>query len=168
MLFRSDKDDNVVFRKADADRVIVGTADPDFAGGFSSVMSYKGFTLNAFFSFVYGNKLYDDTYRILNSDGAFSGFNQSIDQLDRWTTPGQITDTPKRINGNSSESNERSTRNLYDGSYLRLKNLQLGYNLPASLIKQVGLSGVRVYVQGQNLLTWTNYPGMDQIGRAHV
>jgi TonB-linked SusC/RagA family outer membrane protein len=156
-----DKNGNIVFRRADADRVIVGSADPDFTGGFTSNMSYKGFTLNVFFSFVYGNKLYDDTYRILNSDGAFSGFNQSVDQLNRWTTPGQITDTPIRVNGNASESNERSTRNLYDGSYLRLKNVQLGYNLPKKWINTVGLGNVRVYLQGQNLLTWTNYPGMD-------
>jgi hypothetical protein len=105
--------------------------------------------------------LYDDTYRILASDGAFSGFNQSRDQLNRWTEEGQITDTPIRINGNASGSNERSTRNLYDGSYLRLKNAQFGYNLPESWLTAVRLNSARIYIQGQNLLTWTNYPGMD-------
>lgn len=156
-----DTDGNITFNRANADRQIVGSADPDFTGGINTEISYKGFTLSAFFSFVYGNKLYDDTYRILNSDGAFSGFNQSKDQLNRWTTPGQITDTPIRINGNSSESNARSTRNLYDGSYMRLKNLQLGYNLPKEWLTPVGLTNARAYVQGQNLLTWTKYPGMD-------
>lgn len=156
-----DEDGNITFRKGDADRAIVGSADPDFTGGFTSTMAYKGFTLSAFFTFTYGNLLYDDTYRILNSDGAFAGFNQSTDQLNRWTTPGQITDTPRRVNGNPSESNERSTRNLYDGSYLRLKNLQLGYNLPQRWVEQLRLNSARVFLQGQNLLTWTEYPGMD-------
>lgn len=156
-----DADGNITFSRGNAGRTIVGNADPDFLGGFTNTMMYKGFFLSTFFSFTYGNKLYDDTYRILNSDGAFSGFNQSVDQLNRWTTPGQITDTPRRVNGNPSESNERSTRNLYDGSYLRLKNAQFGYNLPSNFLSQARITSARVYVQGQNLFTWTNYPGMD-------
>lgn len=156
-----DSEGNITFRKGDADRQMVGTADPDFIGGFTSSWTYRGFFLSTFFSFTYGNLLYDDTYRILSSDGAFAGFNQSVDQLNRWQNPGDITDTPRRVNANPSESNERSTRNLFDGSYLRLKNAQFGYNLPANWINSVGFTRARVYVQGQNLLTWTNYPGMD-------
>lgn len=156
-----DEEGNVTFNRNLAERVIVGSSNPDFIGGITNSLSYKGFFLTAFFTFTYGNMLYDDTYRILASDGAFSGFNQSRDQLDRWTEPGQITDTPKRVNGNASQSNERSTRNLYDGSYMRLKNAQLGYNLPENWLSSVRLSSARIYIQGQNLLTWTNYPGMD-------
>lgn len=156
-----DTDGNITFSKGNAGRSIMGTADPDFIGGFNNTVTYRGFFVSTFFSFTYGNLLYDDTYRILSSDGAFAGFNQSTDQLNRWQNPGDITDTPIRVNGNPSESNERSTRNLYDGSYLRLKNAQIGYSLPDNWISPAGLTQARVYIQGQNLFTWTNYPGMD-------
>ncbi|MFO7977308.1 MAG: TonB-dependent receptor [Bacteroidales bacterium] len=156
-----DEEGELTSNYSQAAREIVGTADPDFFGGFTNTFAYKGFSVSAFFSFTYGNLLFDDTYRLLNSDGAFVGFNQSTDQLNRWTTPGQITDTPIRLNGNATSSNQASTRNLYDGSYLRLRNLTASYSLPSSLVQRARFTNARIFVQGQNLFTWTEYPGMD-------
>ncbi|TVQ17386.1 MAG: TonB-dependent receptor [Bacteroidetes bacterium] len=158
-----DADGNItnVYTNASNSRNIVGNADPDYQGGFTNTFSYKGFSLSTFFSYSVGGMLFDDTYRLLNSDGAFVGFNQSRDQLKRWTEEGQLTDTPIRLNGNATSSNAFSTRNLYDNSYLRLKNVTLSYRVPASIAGLASLNSARIYVQGQNLLTWTDYPGMD-------
>ncbi|MFW5835713.1 MAG: SusC/RagA family TonB-linked outer membrane protein, partial [bacterium] len=156
-----DEDGNITGSYTQASREIVGNADPDFFGGFTNTFRWRGFSVSAFFSFVYGNELFDDTNRIMGSDGAFAGFNQNRDQLNRWTEPGQITDIPKRIHGNPTSSNQRSTRNMYDGSYMRLKNLNVSYILPSSITNRIDVNSVRIYLQGQNLLTWTNYPGMD-------
>ena len=156
-----DEEGELVGSYTQASREIVGNADPMFFGGFTNTFRFRGFSVSAFFSYVYGNDLFDDTNRIMNSDGAFAGFNQGRSQLERWTEPGQITDTPKRIHGNPTGSNQRSTRNLYDGSYLRLKNLTASYMLPRSVVNRLNIGSARIYLQGQNLLTFTSYPGMD-------
>ena len=90
--------------------------------------------------------------------------NQTKDQLRRWQNPGDITDVPQaRLAwlGNPSNGIAASSRYIEDGSYLRLKTLTLSYNLPASIMKAAKLRSARIFVSGQNLLTFTNYTGWD-------
>jgi hypothetical protein len=90
--------------------------------------------------------------------------NQTRDQLNRWQKPGDITDVPQaRLNLSGAVPNgiSASSRYVYDGSYVRLKTVTLGYTLPSSVVSKIKMNSVRVYVTGQNLLTFTDYPGWD-------
>ena len=84
---------------------------------------------------------------------------QTRDMLDRWTPSHTNTDIPRAAT--TRPANRISTRQIEDGSYLRLKNLQLGYNLPASVLKTARIQAMRLYVSAQNLVTWTSYSGYD-------
>jgi TonB-linked SusC/RagA family outer membrane protein len=154
-----DADDNITFNYSDASREKVGNADADYYGSFSNTLKYKNFDFNAVFTFSKGNEIYNSTSRITNSDGAFYGFNQSRQQLDRWQKPGDISANPVRITGNGSQSNQQSTRWLEDGSYMRLRNLTLGYTLTEEVLKGTFLNSTRIFLQGTNILTFTNFNG---------
>ena len=154
-----DANGNITFNYNSASREKVGNANPDFFGGLSSNLTYKNWSFNAALSFQYGNEIYNNTSRITNSDGAFFGFNQSRDQLDRWQKPGDVSSNPKRIRGNGSQSNQASTRWLEDGSFIRLRNVQIGYNFPKDMTKNTFLTGGKIFLQGTNLLTITDFNG---------
>ena len=157
-----------------ADRQIVGNAMPNYTGGFTNTLTYKNFDLNFLFTFEQGNKIMNmnDFFMIHGGTQANIGFVTR--QLDRWTTPGQITDIPRltTYSGNPTQNDgaannyggnvaSLSSRYLEDGSFIRLKNLSLGYNIPAGVVQKIGISRFRVYVQGTNLLTFTKYKGLD-------
>jgi TonB-linked SusC/RagA family outer membrane protein len=157
-----------------ADRQIVGSALPDFTGGLNNALTYKNFDLNFFFNFQQGNKIMNmnDFFMIHGGTQANIGFLPG--QLNRWTTPGQITDIPRltTFSGNPAQNDgpannyggnvaSLSSRYLKDGSYIRLKTIALGYNIPQSATKSIGISRLRVYVQATNLLTFTRYDGLD-------
>ena len=155
-----DADGNPVMNYADAEKVLLDAkADPDFFGSFSSTFSYKGVNLSCQFYGMYGNSIFNNSDRYLSSDG---GGTANVDrrQLGRWQEPGDITDVPKRIDG-ASWSNKNSTRHLEDGSYLRLKNVTLSYNIPKSVLQKIKVDGLRVYVSGDNAYTWTKFSGWD-------
>ncbi|SDX11110.1 TonB-linked outer membrane protein, SusC/RagA family [Lutibacter oricola] len=154
-----DANGNITFDYNSAARQKVGKATPDFFGAVNTDLTYKNWFFNANVAFQSGNDIYNNTSRITNSDGAFSGFNQSREQLDRWQQPGDVSANPKRITGNPTSSNQRSTRWLEDGSYIRLKELKFGYNLPKSVLDNSFLTNGKVYVQGSNLLTFTDFNG---------
>lgn len=143
-----------------AENVVIGSPNPDFIGGINNTMSYKGFDLGFFFQFIYGNEIYNNggQYQSNNASGFVD--NQTRDQLNRWRQPGDITDVPRAelVGGIGTQA---SSRYLSDGSYLRLKTVTLGYNLPQSLLEKIRLRSARVYVSGQNLMTWTKYKGWD-------
>ncbi|WP_350213915.1 TonB-dependent receptor [Gracilimonas sp.] len=142
-----------------ANRVVIGDPNPDFQGGIGNTFNYKGFDLNIFFQYVYGNDIYNGggTFQSANAD-FFD--NQTVDQMDRWQQPGDITDVPQArlLGGNGTGE---SSRYLSDGSYLRLKTLTLGYTLPQSLMDRLSLRKARLYFTGLNLLTFTDYDGWD-------
>jgi TonB-dependent starch-binding outer membrane protein SusC len=142
-----------------ANRVVIGSPHPDFTGGFSNQLTYRGFSLSALLQFSYGNDIYDGAGRYKSANGDFFD-NQHRNQLRRWQQEGDETDVPEArlFLGNGTED---SSRYLYDGSYLRLKNVTLGYQLPRVYTDRMGLQAARVYVTGQNLLTWTRYPWWD-------
>ncbi len=139
-----------------AKRAEQGQSVPDIFGGITNNFSYKGFSLSFQLNYALGYKVYDSWAKYQQSDGAYIGsYNGYAKHLDRWQTPGQKTDVPKLVFGGNHDSNESSTRFLYDGDHIRLRSLTFGYNLPSNLLKKVGLSGCNIYVRGTNLLTYT-------------
>ncbi len=142
-----------------AEKQVVGSPNPDFTGGFNNYFEYAGFDLNVLISFVYGNMVYNGggVYQSANGDW-FD--NQTVDQLDRWQNPGDITDVPQARLGDGNGT-KVSSRYLSDGSYVRFRNVNLGYTLPKSLTSRIKMSSVRIYAGIQNLYTLTKYKGWD-------
>ncbi|MFD2247449.1 SusC/RagA family TonB-linked outer membrane protein [Pontibacter ruber] len=141
------------------DRKIVGNANPDFFGGLTNTLNYKRFDLSFFFQYSYGNEQLNWN-RFFGEHGGTRQFGFMGSQLDRWQKPGDNTMIPRMSQANYN-ANLRPSRFLEDGSYLRMKNITLGYALPTSLIEKAGISAARIYVSGQNVLTFTKYSGLD-------
>lgn len=144
----------------DAEYMVLGNPNPDFIGGITNTFSYKGIDLSFMFQGVYGNEVYNGGGKFMSSSGSNGYDNQTKDQLRRWRNPGDITDVPQARVGGRNGTGE-SSRYLSDASYLRLKTITLGYNLPSSLVSKANLTRVRVYTSAINLLTITNYEGWD-------
>jgi TonB-linked SusC/RagA family outer membrane protein len=157
-----------------ADRQIVGNALPDYTGGLTNNFTYKGFDFNFFIYFQQGNKIMNmnDFFMVHGGTQANIGFLPR--QLERWQNPGDETDIPRltTYSGNPTQNGgaannyggnvaSLSSRYLEDGSFLRLKTLTLGYTFPTVVSKKIGMSKLRIYAQGTNLLTFTNYGGLD-------
>lgn len=157
MIWNDLKQDNVIDA---SDKQIIGNAQPKFTGGFSNDFGYKNFTLNVFFQFSYGNDIY--SYLNYQRNMVFAYNNVSTDALRRWRNQGDITDYPRPIRNDPNQNDSRvSNRWIEDGSYLRLKNLTLAYDIPSDIIRRLKIQGVRLYLTGQNLITWTHYTGYD-------
>lgn len=140
------------------DRKTIGNPNPKFIGGFSNNFTFKGFDLNVFLQFSYGNDILNAN-RIIFEGGALKpGLNQFASYANRWT-PDNPTNDLYRVGGQGPRV--YSTRIIEDGSYLRLKTVNLGYTFPAPLARRAHLQSLRVYAAAQNLLTWTNYSGND-------
>ncbi len=138
------------------DQTYIGNPTPEIIYGFTSDFSWKGIELNLFFQGTQGNDLFNSTIRY-----DFTYVNRPSSVLDRWTGPG-TSNTEPRVNLSDPNQNARiSDRFIEDGSYLRLKSLQLGYNLPDSWLQKVHFEKCKIYVTGQNLLTFTKYEGLD-------
>ncbi len=144
----------------DKDRSFVGSPIPKFTYGLTGNVTYKNFDLSVFFQGVYGNKIYNQV--LTDIEGFYRPFNitQRIAE-NAWTGPGSTNTYPILSWTDGSNNKMPSTRFLESGSYLRLKNVQLGYKLGANALKSIGVSSVRIYVSGQNLLTFTKYTGLD-------
>ncbi|MDX1941326.1 MAG: TonB-dependent receptor [Saprospiraceae bacterium] len=144
-------------------RKIVGNAEPDFLAGLNNTFSFAGFSLSAFFNTVQGHEIYNGSRPFVESDGQRYGqFNNIVEAgQNYWKAPGDIALRPQPKVGGNSGSNSASSRYLEDGSYIRLRNVTLGYTLPKSVLDKMRLSNVLFYVQGQNLLTITDYSGFD-------
>jgi TonB-dependent starch-binding outer membrane protein SusC len=142
------------------DAMVIGNAQPKLIGGITNTVSYKRFDASVFFQFSYGNKVLNFTKATLVNMGADIESNQSTEALRRWRNPGDITDIPRYELG-STVNNLHSNRLLEDGSYLRLKNLSIGYSLSPRLTSKLMVDQVRIYVAGTNLWTLTKYTGSD-------
>ena len=160
-----DKDGNITNELRDEDKVLVGkTYHAPWQGGFGTSLSWKGLSLSAQFSWVGDRWMINNDRYFDESNGRFMTYNQSKRLLNRWKQPGDVTDIPRH-----GEYTEFDSRLLEDASFLRLKNLMLSYNLPSNLLKKTGfIRGLRVYAQGQNLLTFTNFSGLDPEGVTNV
>ncbi len=134
------------------------TPYPKYYGGFTNTFRYAGLELSVLFVYQYGNWIYDEGIQNLNYPSTNFDRNVSPELLKGWTAENP-TNIP--LLWNSQMSGRSSSRFLYDGSYLRLKNLTLAYNLPKSVVNKLRISNIRIFVMGENLLTFTNYPGAD-------
>ncbi|MTI21141.1 TonB-dependent receptor [Fulvivirga sp. RKSG066] len=143
------------------DQTIVGNYQPDFLGGITNSFSYKGISLDVFFQFIQGVDVYNNNRQFMEHLGT-SAWGMDASVLRRWRQPGDITDIPRAATGATvGLNNADNSRFLEDGSYLRLKNVTLGYDFPQNLVSKYGLGSLRLYVTGQNLLTFTEYSGFD-------
>jgi len=144
------------------DRVFLGSFIPKVSYAFNLGANYKNFDLSAFFQGVEGNKVFNAT-RVI-TEGMVRFFNSGTQVLRAWTPTNTNTDIPRAISADPNQNARPSTRFLEDGSYLRLKNLMLGYTIPVSALqsKTKGVvSTFRIYVSAQNILTFTKYSGYD-------
>jgi len=132
---------------------------PDYYGGLNTNFDYKGFYLNADFSFKHGNYIYNNVAAKLLQDGMKPNENQRVDALNYWKKKGDTGVLP-RLNSDSSQTSDRF---LQDGSYIRFRNLTLGYNFPAKMIRKTGLTGLSIFIQMQNLYTWTDFEGDPEV-----
>jgi len=141
------------------DIVNVGNAQPKFNFGWNNSFSFKGFDVNIFLQGVQGNSVYNlSRVRFELADGG-SGDGTSSSILNRWTPSNENTNIPTAKGSNDGRLN--SSRWLEDGSYLRLKNISLGYTFPKNLMNAWGVSQLRLYASASNLLTFTSYSGFD-------
>ena len=137
------------------ENAIYGSASPKGFGGFNTQLSYKGISLSAQLNFQYGNQLLNNWGFLNESDGAFFPLNQNRKEFEqRWQRPGDRTNVPQYVAGNSTNSNFTSSRYFYKGDYLRLRDLTLSYQFPANMVKSWRMEGLRVYLRGTNL--WTH------------
>lgn len=145
-----------------ADRQIVGSIWPKFFGGFTNNVSYEGFELSAFLAFQYGNKIYNHNKFFGEGGGARDAARIIFaSNVARWQKPGDVTDVPRPDGINVNNYRDGGSRWLEDGSFIRLRSLNLAYNLPKSLAKKLGADALKVYVNGTNLFLITNYTGLD-------
>ncbi|MEE4176125.1 MAG: TonB-dependent receptor [Bacteroides sp.] len=141
------------------DRVKIGDPNPKFTGGFTNNLTYKQFELSLFLQFSYGNDIFNANRVFIE---AMKGAdNQSTAILRRWRQPGDITDIPRATENDPNNNNRISSRFVEDGSYLRIKNLTFSYLLNQRLAERLKLRSTRIFLSAQNLLTFTNYSGMD-------
>ena len=140
---------------ADARRIIAGSPEPKYTGGFNTKVTYRGISLDVNLEYKTGNLVSIEENRYVNSDGYSWGNNSANTQLDYWQNPGDISRNPKPIaNNTTSSSGYRSTRWLYDGSYLRIKNISISYMLPKALLSNLKVQSLRVYASAVNLYTF--------------
>jgi len=154
------KDQNGDSKIDNKDRVHLGSAIPKLTAGLNLAANFKNFDLSVFFQGTYGNKIYSQ----LNQDieGFYRGFTVTQRYFDeRWTGDGSSNTQPRASWTAKSNNAMPSSRFLEDGSYVRLKNLQVGYSIPEKILKVTGLSKTRFYVSCTNLLTLTKYSGLD-------
>lgn len=136
-----------------ADITKIGDPNPDFTIGFTNAFGYKGFDLSVFLHSVYGNDIFNGTWIYLQSGSGED--NQTTEILRRWQKPGDVTDIPR------VGDTYKSSRFIENGSFLRVKNVTLGYNFSKNLVRRIGLKSLRLYVSGENLYVFTKYTGMD-------
>ena len=151
----------------DKDRTYLGNPNPSVTFAMNNTFSYKGIDLSIFLQGVAGNK-------IINANRFWSeamsiAQNQTIATLNRWTGEGTSNIMPRAIYNDPNKNSRPSDRYVEDGSYLRIKNVTLGYTLPKSLLKKAQLTTARFYISGQNLFTVTKYNGFDpEIGTSGI
>jgi TonB-linked SusC/RagA family outer membrane protein len=158
-----DANGNETFMWDPKDRVAVGNIQPKAIGGLGNNFRYKGFELNILFNFVYGADIYESSAKRQN--GVVTNWNMRTDLFDRWQQPGDDAQyarlTRKTETYGSSTPWINTDQWLQDGSFIRLRNLTVAYNLPLATCKKIKLNGMRIALMGTNLLTFTKYTGLD-------
>ena len=161
-----DKDGNITNEFSEEDKVLVGKSYyAPWQGGFGTSMNYKGISLSANFSWVADRWMFNNDRFFEESNGLYSAYNQSKRLLhDRWKEPGDVTDIPRY-----GVTPQMDSRFLEDASFLRLKNLMVSYDFPRALVGKTGfINRARLYMQAQNLFTWTKFSGLDPESTSNV
>ncbi|HEY5747753.1 MAG TPA: TonB-dependent receptor [Chryseolinea sp.] len=152
-----------------SDQVSLGSYLPKFNYGLNFTANYRNFDLSLFFQGVQGNKIYNGT-KVLGQ-GMLRLFGAEKAVMNAWTPDNTNTDVPRAVNGDPNQNSRTSDRFVEDGSYLRLKNINLGYSIPSTSIQDLTkntIKKLRIYVSSQNLFTITNYSGYDpEIGNRY-
>jgi len=162
--FRDLNNDGVI---NDLDRAFTGNPNPTFIFALNNSFTFKGFDMSLFLQGVAGNKIFNANR--LYTESMSVAQNQTTETLDRWTGEGTSNSMPRAIFNDPNKNTRPSDRYVENGSYLRIKNLTLGYTLPASLTEKAHLSSVRVYASGLNMYTFTEYTGFDpEVGTSGI
>lgn len=151
--FRDLNGDNVINND---DRTFIGNPTPDFTYGITAGASYKNFDFSMFWQGVHGNDVFNAITRY-----DFSTTNRPKSRLGYWNGAGSTNSEPRLTISDPNQNARLSDRFVEDGSYLRLKNIQIGYTLPESALSKLKISRLRVYISAQNLFTITKYSGLD-------
>lgn len=152
--------DETTSEYGDAGLFVQETSLPDLVGGLSNTFTYKNFDLSALLSFSLGGKVLDNDYTQLLHNGNNPGRAWGTEILNRWTPENTNTDVPALTTDNLYWTSP-STRFLYSASYARLKNVSFGYNFSKQLMERIGIANLRIFLQGENLLTFYKHKGMD-------
>lgn len=159
-LFRAE-DGSLTSDRTKGAYIYAGSPEPKATGGFNTNLSWKGLTLSAFFEFVAGNKVMTGNWYITDGEDVFTQ-NSQASALNYWKKPGDTNVYPKPIAGGSNVWYAGySTRFLEDGSYLRIKDITLSYNLPSKILKPVKMSAVKFYISALNPFTFHNVNAFD-------
>lgn len=142
------------------DRVKLGSAIPDFSYGLNASCSYKNFDLTLALQGVFGNEIVNGMYSVLQSTD-MSEWNVGKVMLDRWTPENPDSNIPRVHASDPNKNSKFSDRYVENGSYLRIKNLQIGYNLPSNWLSKIKVQQLRLYLSADNLYTFTKYSGFD-------
>ncbi len=143
----------------DQDMVVIGRCEPIHTGGFNNNFTYKNLSLNIFFQWRYGSDVMNANRIVFEGNYANKAINQYKSYVDRWTP--ENTESKNYRVGGRGPSGVYSSKTIEDGSFLRLKTLQLSYTLPQKFTHKIRLNTVQVFIAGQNLWTWTKYTGLD-------
>jgi TonB-linked SusC/RagA family outer membrane protein len=158
---------NITYLPLAADRRYQGSSLGTVFGGLNNTLSFKGLEFTTFFTYEYGGIGGDGQYGFLRENGTRLTLNALREVNDRsWKTPGQITDIPRNLTTNGGNETRGASRNsgtaaLLKYDFIRLSQLTLAYSFKPSLVSRIGLSRARIYMQGVNLWTYTDYPGYD-------
>lgn len=151
----------------DEDRTFIGNPNPDIYYGWTNTLNYKNFDLNVFIQGSYGGEIFNAN-RLFN-ESMTTAANQLTSTLNRWRGAGTSNSVPRATTTDPNNNLRVSDRYIEDGSFLRIKNLTVGYSLPNSLTNEIGMNQLRVYMSVQNLYTLTNYSGFDpEVGSSGI
>ncbi|WP_052272834.1 SusC/RagA family TonB-linked outer membrane protein [Flavihumibacter solisilvae] len=143
----------------DADRTYIGNPGPRFIFAMNNTFAYKGIDLSIFIQGVQGNDIFNANR--IYQEGMAVAQNQTTAVLNRWTNDKSHSELPRAVFNDPNKNTRVSDRFVEDGSYLKIKNITLGYSLPLALISRLKMQTARIYISGQNLFTFTNYTGFD-------
>jgi len=141
------------------DQTFIGSPIPDFTLNMTHTLEWKNFDMNLFVQGVYGNEILNIMRRDI--EGMSSNGNQVVAAIDRWTSLNPGNEVPRATGSDPNNNRRVSDRFIEDGSFIRIKNITLGYNVPKSTLRRWKVKSLRLYASTQNLMTWTNYSGYD-------
>ena len=137
-----------------------GSSIPKLTGGVNTTLSFKGLALSALFVYQLGGKVYDGAFAALMGSGGY-GSAKSVEILDRWQTPGQVTNVPRMDNARTADFNAASDRWLIDGSYLNIRTVTLSYQLPKAVLNKAKIQNAQIYVSGENFFISARRKGLN-------